>query len=849
MMDNSLQTMIWSSFIGGNNLDAVYGIVLDNNNNVFVCGGTNSTNFTTTAGVLYPTYVGGTVDGFITKISANGSSILKSTYYGSAFYDQTYLMDRSKEGKIYVFGQTAATGSEFINNALWNHPGGGQFISKLMPDLDSIVWSTAFGTGNGGPDISPSAFLVDLCDMIYLSGWGGSVNGFGGTSGLPITGNAYQSTTDNSDFYLLVINDDASALVYGTYFGGPVSAEHVDGGTSRFDRKGKIYQSVCAGCGGNSDFPTTPSAWSNINKSTNCNNGTFKFDFMLPLTIADFQIPPITCIPDSVHFVNTSHTGGAGMDYYWNFGDGQNSTLQNPIHFYSHSGVYTVTLAVADTGTCNGTDTISRQVVVLSNSSDQLPTKYICLGNFIQIGIIPVPDTSVTYNWTPITGLSNPHVSNPIASPSVTTNYTCLVSNGYCTDTLRQTVVVYDLHAFLGNDTTTCSGILDLTANSSGGVTFFQWSSNQNFTDTLNSSTSDSTLHVNITTNTTFYILVKNPYCQDIDSVKITMIVLGSDSLKVNPTCHDFCNGIATVQPFNGTAPYTYLWSTGSNNDTIYNLCPDPYSVTIHDAQGCVLTVNFNLQNPTPLVATLNVVNMHCPTSCVGQVSVNTAGSNPPYNYLWSNGQSGNPLTGLCPGTYTVTVSDIKNCNLKDSAKIIIDSIFNDIHVWTDKDTIYEGQSTQLHSTHVNGCYYSWAPSSSLDNPATPDPIASPLITTTYILTISDGSGCEYLDTITIYVIDVICEEPYVFLPNAFSPNNDNQNDILYVRTTFAESVFLEIYDRWGEKLFETNSSDIGWDGKYKGKYCNPGVYVYVLEVVCFNKQHFRKKGNITLIR
>lgn len=849
VIDNSLQSMIWSSYLGGSNIDAVYGIVLDNLSNVYVCGGTNSTNFPTTAGVLHPTFAGGTVDGFITKIAANGSSILKSTYYGSTFYDQTYLMDRSKDGKIYVFGQTDATGNEFINNAIWNHPGGGQFISKLSPDLNSIVWSTAFGTGNGGPDISPTAFLVDLCDKIYLSGWGGNVNGFGGTAGLPITGNAYQSTTDNSDFYLMVINDDASALVYGTYFGGPVSLEHVDGGTSRFDRKGKIYQSVCAGCGGNSDFPTTPGAWSNTNNSVNCNNGTFKFDFMLPLTIADFQTPPITCIPDSVNFINTSHTGGAGMDYYWSFGDGQNSTQQNPVHFYNQSGVYTVVLAVADTGTCNGTDTITKQVVVLSNSSEQLPTKYICLGDFVQIGIIPIPDTSVSYNWNPITGLSNPHVSNPIAQPTITTDYTCLVSNGNCTDTLRQTVVVFDLHAYTGPDTSTCSGIVDLTANSSGGVTFFQWSSNPNFTDTLNSSTADSNLHINITTNSTFYILVKNPYCQDVDSVKITMVVLGGDTLFIDPACHDYCDGMATVQPTNGTSPYTYLWSTGSINDTIYNLCADPYSVTIHDAQNCILTINFSLQNPTPLVANLNVVNMHCPTSCVGQITVNAAGSNPPYFYSWSNGQSGNPLTDLCPGAYSVTVSDTKNCNLHDSAVVIIDSIFNNINVWADKDTIYEGQSTGLHSTHVPGCTYTWSPGSSLDNAASPDPIASPLVTTTYILTISDGAGCNYQDTITIFVIDVICEEPYVFMPNAFTPNGDNLNDVLYVRTNFAESVFFEIYDRWGEKLFESNSSSVGWDGKYKGKMCNPGVYVYVLDVTCYNKQHFRKKGNVTLIR
>ena len=155
--------------------------------------------------------------------------------------------------------------------------------------------STVFGSGSQSPDISPTAFLVDVCNRIYISGWGGLTNsvpygGGGNTSGLIITNDAIQSSTDSSDFYILIMEEDASSLTFATFYGGNISAEHVDGGTSRFDKKGVVYQSVCAGCQGNSDFPTTPNAYSVTNNSFGCNNAVFKFNPDLPLTISDFFI-------------------------------------------------------------------------------------------------------------------------------------------------------------------------------------------------------------------------------------------------------------------------------------------------------------------------------------------------------------------------------------------------------------------------------------------------------------------------------------------------------------------------------------------------------------------------------
>ncbi len=848
-MDNNLHNMIWSSYIGGTGLDAVYGVVVDDSSRVYICGGTSSLDFPTTPGVLHPAYMGGTADGFIAKISVNGTTLLRSTYYGTGAYDQTYLMDRSKQGYIYVYGQTADTGTSFIHNALWNHPGAGQFLSKIYPNLDNLVWSTTFGTGNGGPDISPTAFLVDLCDKIYLSGWGGAVNSFGGTSGLPISSDAFQSTTDNSDFYLLVINDDASSMVYGTYFGGPTSQEHVDGGTSRFDRKGKIYQSVCAGCGGHDDFPTTLGAWSNFNNSNNCNNGTFKFDFMLPITIADFQLPPVICLPDSVHFINTSYSGGAGMTYMWTFGDNTSSTVTNPIHYYTTSGVYTVTLAVKDTGTCNFADTIAKQVVVLSNSSDTIPPKFMCVGDNIQIGLNPTGDTNVTYQWFPPFSLSDPYICNPFSNTNTTTTYVLLVSNGICTDTLRQRVVVYHLDAYAGNDTTTCDGHISLTANTAQDANSFHWSTNHDFTDWLNAPPSNPSFTTNISAPTYYYVSVSNSYCSGIDSVLVSFVVVADSFHSTTPPCHGVCDAWASVVISSGHPPFNILWNNGATTDTISNLCAGTYTVTITDNSTCISISSIVITQPDSIVATPAIFNIPCNEACVGTITLTTSGGTPPYSYIWNNLMTTNPITDLCAGTYAVTITDSRQCQQANSFNLIVDSIFNHVSVWSDKDTIYQSQSSGLHASPVPGTNYTWYPSTGLDNPFSQNPIASPNQTTMYYLTISDSYGCTYRDSLRIVVLDVHCADPYVYVPNAFTPNGDGKNDQLFVRSKMVSELTFLIYDRWGEKVFETNDMRNGWDGTFKGKPCDPGVFVYYLDVTCHNQSTYFKKGNVTVIR
>lgn len=292
ILDSDLSTMLFSSYIGGNSDDASYGLDMGTSNDLYVTGGSNSAqlrydHLNYAVGGMRKDRFGGRADGILHRISLDDYRLLAATFIGTTGYEQCYFVKTDKYGKPFVYGQT--DGDHNASPGVYANQRGRMFLKKLNPDLNGIELETTFGAMNKTrPDLSPTALLVDECERVFISGWG-AINFTsefigGGTHNMPLTPDAYQKTTDGYDFYLAVFGKNFSELQYATYFGGRSNGitdahEHVDGGTSRFDKKGIIYQSVCAGCGGQSLFPTTPGVWSNANNSNNCNNAIFKFDF------------------------------------------------------------------------------------------------------------------------------------------------------------------------------------------------------------------------------------------------------------------------------------------------------------------------------------------------------------------------------------------------------------------------------------------------------------------------------------------------------------------------------------------------------------------------------------------
>jgi gliding motility-associated-like protein len=317
--------------------------------------------------------------------------------------------------------------------------------------------------------------------------------------------------------------------------------------------------------------------------------------------------------------------------------------------------------------------------------------------------------------------------------------------------------------------------------------------------------------------------------------------------------CHGDCNGIAYTHPVNGTPGYTFMWNNSQASDTIKNLCPGTYTVTVTDSNGCTNTQTVIVAEPSALALSATATPAYCHGRCIGSATASPSGGNGSYVYHWSNGTTTSSIKNLCQGIYTVTVTDINGCTVApDSVEVLYSDYVPPLSVSADRDTIYAGETVNLYSTVYNGYAYTWTPSSTLNNSTIPNPIASPTAPnqfTNYYLTINDSNNCPNSDSLRIYVRETICREPNIFIPNAFTPNGDKENDVLYVRGYQIKQLLFRVYDRWGEKVFETTTPGAGWDGMYKGTLVTPGVFVYYLDATCFNNEKFFKKGNVTVIR
>ncbi|MEY3236140.1 MAG: hypothetical protein RI883_241 [Bacteroidota bacterium] len=698
----NLNSLIWSSYYGGTNNDACYSVKVDSSFNVVFAGGTCSSNLNYTAGGWQPIYNGGKTDGYIVKLNPAGTTVQFATYVGTPNSDQTFFVEIDRIDNIFAVGLSA--GGDFpVINAGYVNPNSSQFILKLDPTLGSALNSTVFGNGSAIPNISPSAFLVDICGNIYVSGWGAHLlQNDTLLNNMAVTSNAYQTTPPNGfDFYLFVLQREFADILYASYLGGGNAREHVDGGTSRFDKNGVVYQSVCGGCGGVSDFPTTPGAWSNANLSSNCNNIVFKFDFQL-IPNAEFTADlTLGCASFNVVLDNFSTTSDS---YLWDFGNGDTSTvIFNPSLTFDTPGVYDIYLYVTDS---------------------------VCL----------------------------------------------------LTDTAMITITVTDsIQLNVTNTIQLCSPVeINMIANSSGTADYFIWSSSLAFLDTLNTNITDSILTITPSGTTTYYVMAGNNGCSTIDSVLVeftssSLVLSANDSICTGETT------IVTATNLNPLITFTYAWG--------------PSSIIV------VPSVSNNVQ-VQPLTSQYVYVTASASNGCIIEDSI------------W------------------IAVSSISSSSVIASASEIL---------------VPEGGTTTLIG-QPNGLTYQWTPVVGVTNPTMQSTSVTVESTTIYTLTVSDGI-CEKSDTVLVKAYSFICGEPFIYVPNAFSPNGDHENDVLYVRGQLIEGMVFRIFDRWGEMVFESFDRLNGWDGTFRGKALDPDVYDYYLKAICIDGEESIVKGNISLLK
>jgi len=382
-------------------------------------------------------------------------------------------------------------------------------------------------------------------------------------------------------------------------------------------------------------------------------------------------------------------------------------------------------------------------------------------------------------------------------------------------------------------------------------------------------------------------------------------------SLNVSsPLCNSECTGTASVITSGGTSPFTYKWNNGQSSATATGLCSGNYTITVTDASGLVTVTQTSITQPSAI--TLNTASTSsCTDHPTGTATVNATGGTSAYLFSWSSGQTTQSVTALSGGTYFVTVSDTNNCN--DSDSVTVATLPPPTISITGNSTICSGQSTTLSTsgggtylwstgditssisvlppsstsfyvtvTDINGCIgtssksitvnpiptvnitgggtiiqgmsiqlaangtgtFLWTPSTGLSCSTCSNPITSPEIKTNYCVLLIDSNNCS---NNACSEIDVICGD--LFVPTAFSPNHDGQNDLLFVRGKCIQTMTFLIFNRWGEKVFETNNQSNGWDGTFKNLPCNPDVFEYYLSATLFDGSSVNKKGNVTLIR
>ena len=275
------------------------------------------------------------------------------------------------------------------------------------------------------------------------------------------------------------------------------------------------------------------------------------------------------------------------------------------------------------------------------------------------------------------------------------------------------------------------------------------------------------------------------------------------------------------------------------------------YTITHITNGSCPDTATFNITITTCTVPTA-AYSVSDSTICDGDCITFTDLSTGATAWQWTfNG--GTPSTANTQGPHSVCFNGagIYNIELIASNSTGSDTITSTVEVYANPTvnagndvTIDLGQSVTLNATGTNGTH-TWSPPIWLDCITCSSPVATPQETTTYTVVVVDSNGCSASDDVTIIVdFDFV-----IWVPNIFSPNGDGNNDIAFVRGVGVEYLNFVIYDRWGEKVFETNDLSNGWDGTFRGKKMNNGVFVYYLQATFKNGEEVTKKGDITLIR
>lgn len=596
--------------------------------------------------------------------------------------------------------------------------------------------------------------------------------------------------------------------------------------------------------------------------SLGCTDGQYLLmDNMSPITpqtdVPEFAATTVCVGSPTVFTDNSISTQGTITNWGWQFGDGGVSTSQNPTHTYASPGTYTVTLTILSTVPCTTSVTHTVTVNPLPTVTATATPASLCAGESTTL----TAGGATTYNWSNGLGTTNPVT----VTPATTTTYTVTGTSTGCTGTASVTVNVAASLQLSVNPPNPAICIGDSVVLTAAGATNYTWAPAAGL-----STTTGAVVTANPAVTTTYTINGDNGgNCTG--STTVTVTVASNASLVLNPTNPSLCAGESVQLIASGAATYTWDPPTGLSATTGAIVTASPtttttYTVNASTGANCTasatitVTVSGNagigftaqpLDGCTPLEVQFNYV----PGSDVVDSSwvwnfddiqsgiFNTADSLNPVHVFNQFGtydvQLSVDLINGCKGTGTLQVTAYPWPHAEFAANPQQVYMNNPVVQFTDQST-----NAAAWNWNFGDLNSQWDSTSEWQNPT--HAFSEPG-TYTVTLIVTSPMGCS--DTIEHTII--VFPELIVFIPNAFTPNGNRRNDYFTPSISGIEpdSYIMRIYDRWGKQIFETSQFTPGWDGKHEGKWCQEGVYVWLIYYTAADGKRYKQIGHVTLLK
>lgn len=392
---------------------------------------------------------------------------------------------------------------------------------------------------------------------------------------------------------------------------------------------------------------------------------------------------------------------------------------------------------------------------------------------------------------------------------------------------------------------------------------YFDWENDPTLTSTANSPTH---FYPDTGTYTVALITVPGEPCADtmFQQIHVNAFHVDANMQVTLPTCDnngllvagidnstDTVYGLAGIQ-WQLTGPSGFNAQSTASMPNFVIKKPGSYKLRLIAISegGCRDTALYQFNAPIPRTDSLRTAL----SICRGDTIRLNSGAVPTYMYEWTPPETLSDSTVADPlafpqmtTEYFLTITNAF-CTYEG---IVTVAVFDttSLQVSADPLVIFKGDSSQLTAVLTGGNAVNWTPAGTLSNPKSLNPVATPTETTTYTAYFTTTNGCVVEREVTIVVRSPFCEEPYVFFPTGFSPNGDGENDELRLESSIAEEAYWVVYNRWGQKVFETNDLNGAWDGTFKGEPQPAETYGYYLRVRCFDGAELVKKGNVTLLR